>query len=265
MNKIVKRLLSVVAITTISLSLISCGQTKKDSTSTAASNTIVVGLDDSFPPMGFKNSKGELQGFDIDMAKEIAKRTNKEIKFMPYNWDGIIPGLKQKKFDVIISAMSVTPEREKEIAFSTPYLNERQVIVVKKDNTSIASPDDLKGKTVGVQKGSTSEDAIKDTKSTFKDTKLYDENIAALQDLQIGRIDAVVVDELVARYYIKEKADTYKVLDKSVATEPIAIGLRQEDKDLKATFDKVIKEMQEDGTLAKISKTWFGEDITSSK
>jgi polar amino acid transport system substrate-binding protein len=262
MNKFMKRLLTIVSIATISVSLVSCGQAKKDS---ASSNTIIVGLDDSFPPMGFKNSKGDLQGFDIDMAKEISKRLKKEIKFMPYNWDGIIPGLKQKKFDVIISAMSVTTEREKEIAFSTPYLNERQVVVVKKDNTSIAAPDDLKGKIVGVQKGSTSEDAIKDTKSTFKDTKLYDENIAALQDLKIGRIDAVVVDELVARYYIKEKADTYKVLEKAVTTEPIAIGLRKEDSDLKNSFDKTIKDMQQDGTLAKISKTWFGEDITSSK
>lgn len=253
-NKIVILLLIIMA----TMSFMACGQKKEDK----PTNKIVVGLDDSFPPMGFRNSKNELQGFDIDMANEIGKRLGKEMEFMPFNWDGIIPGLKQKKFDVIISAMSVTPEREKEIAFSTPYIQERQVVVVKKDNSSINNPTDLKGKVVGVQKGSTSELAMKDLTKDFKEVKYYNQNIDALKDLALGRVDAVAVDELVARYYIKDQADTYKVLDKELTIEPIAIGLRKEDSELKAKFDKALADMKQDGTLAKISNKWFGEDIT---
>lgn len=264
MKKIIK-LVSLILSSLLIMSLAGCGSSKDTSTADTKNgipSKIVVGLDDSFPPMGFRSDEDKIIGFDIDMANEMAKRMGVEIEYMPTEWSGVIPALNSKKFDVIISAMSVTEERKKEIAFSNPYILEKQVIVVKKDNTSINSSDDLKDKIVGVQLGSTSAEAIAPIRNTMKEVKEYDKNTEALQDLAIGRLDAVAVDELVARYYIKEHNDKYRVVEKEISKEPIAIGLRKEDTALIAKFNETLKAMQEDGTMTKISKAWFGEDIT---
>ncbi|MCY6484401.1 transporter substrate-binding domain-containing protein [Clostridium aestuarii] len=264
--KKINKLLTLLVSFMLILSLVGCGDNKgseKDIVNeNGIPNKIIVGLDDSFPPMGFRSEEDEIIGFDIDMANEMAKRMGVEIEYMPTEWSGVIPSLKSKKFTIIISAMSVSEERKKEIAFSNPYILEKQVIVVKKDNTSINSPENLKDKVVGVQLGSTSDEAIKPLKNTIKKVVQYDKNTEALQDLAIGRLDAVAVDELVARYYIKEHNDKYRVVEKEISKEPIAIGIRKEDTKLKEKFDETLKAMQEDGTMSKISKQWFGEDIT---
>lgn len=264
-KKINKILIPVLSI----MLLLGTAACSKDAASGKASSEkvdkIVIGLDDSFPPMEFRDSSNNLIGFDIDVANEISKRLNIKFEFMPTEWSGVIQSLNSKRFDIILSALSVTPDREKEIAFSKPYILEKQIVVVRKAETSINSPEDLKGKTVGVQMGSTSEEAMKDLEKDMKEVKKYDKNTDALQDLAIGRTDAVVVDELVGRYYIKEQGDKYKILSKELTKEPIAVGFRKADNDLKDKFDKVLDEMRKDGTMEKISKKWFGEDITSIK
>lgn len=262
-----KKLIALLFSFILVLSFAGC--TNKDASSNSETKDgipkkIIVGLDDSFPPMGFRSDEDKIIGFDIDMANEIAKRLGVEIEYKPTEWSGVIPSLKSNKFTVIISAMSVTEERKKEIAFSNPYILEKQVIVVKKDNNTINSSDDLKNKIVGVQLGSTSETAIAPIKNTMKEVRTYDKNTDALQDLAIGRLDAVAVDELVARYYIKEHNDKYRVVTKEISKEPIAIGFRKEDTVLINKFNETLKSMQEDGTMEKISKQWFGEDITKT-
>ncbi|WP_040212924.1 transporter substrate-binding domain-containing protein, partial [Clostridium polynesiense] len=211
---------------TIAFSLTACNESPSEIAE--SSNKILVGLDDSLPPMGFRSTSNELQGFDIDMAAEIGKKLNKEFIFTPYNWDGILLGLQSKKFDVIISALSVTSEREKEIGFTLPYLMEKQVIVTSK-NSAINSPEDLKGKVVGIQMGSTSYNALIPVKSTLKEVKEYKNNMDAINDLGTGRLEAVVIDELVARYYLKDHGSKYRIADKELTKEPVAIGVRKED------------------------------------
>ncbi|MCY6369726.1 amino acid ABC transporter substrate-binding protein [Clostridium ganghwense] len=264
--KKISKLATLILSSILIISLAGCGNSKSSSKDTITKdgipNKIVVGLDDSFPPMGFRSDEDKIIGFDIDMANEMAKRMGVEIEYMPTEWSGVIPALKTKKFTVIISAMSVTEERKKEIAFSNPYILEKQVIVVKKDNLTINSADDLKDKIVGVQLGSTSAEAISPIRNTMKEVKEYDKNTDALQDLAIGRLDAVAVDELVARYYIKEHNDKYRVVEKEISKEPIAIGFRKEDTALQNKFNETLKAMQKDGTMTKISEKWFGEDIT---
>lgn len=240
-----------------------CSRIETTSNSTNSKQKIVIGMDDSFPPMEFRDTKNNLQGFDIDLANEIGKRLNVEIEFMPTDWNGVIQSLQTKRFDIILSALSVTEDRKKQIAFSDPYILEKQIVVVQKSNTTIKTPDDLKGKIVGVQLGSTSEEAMKSIERSMQSVKRYDKNTEALQDLAIGRTQAVVVDELVGRYYIKEHSDKYRILDKELTKEPIAVGFRKDDTELKNKFNKVLKEMSKDGTLEKISKKWFGENITS--
>lgn len=227
---------------------------------------LTIGIDDAFPPMEFRNDKNELVGFDIDASKELAKRLGIKVEHIPTVWDTVILSLKSKKFDIVWSGMSITAEREKEIAFTKPYIMEKQVIVVKKGNKKVKGLKDLGEATVvGVQLGSTSEEALGKLNKKFKEIKKYDKNTDAFMDLKIGRIDALAVDELVGRYYLSTKPGEYSVLKESLLSEPIGIGLRKEDVALKEKIQKTLDGMFKDGTMKKISIKWFGDDITSWK
>jgi polar amino acid transport system substrate-binding protein len=227
---------------------------------------LVIGIDDAFPPMEFRNEKNELVGFDIDASKELGKRLGIKIEHVPTAWKGVIMSLKTKKFDIIWSGMSITAEREKEISFTKPYIMEKQVIVVKADNKKIKGLKDLGESTiVGVQLGSTSEEALAKLNKKFKEIKKYDTNTTAFMDLKIGRIDALAVDELVGRYYLAQRPGEYAVLSESLLSEPIGIGIRKEDVSLKDKIQKTLDAMFKDGTMKKISIKWFGDDITSWK
>lgn len=231
-----------------------------------AKGELVIGIDDAFPPMEFRNEKNELVGFDIDASKELAKRLGIKVRHVPTAWKGVIMSLKTGKFDIIWSGMSITAEREKEIAFTKPYIMEKQVIVVKAGNKKIKGLKDLGAATVvGVQLGSTSEEALAKLNKKFKEIKKYDTNTNAFMDLKIGRIDALAVDELVGRYYLSQKPGEYTVLSESLLSEPIGIGLRKEDAALKDKIQKTLDGMFKDGTMKKISIKWFGDDITSWK
>ena len=227
---------------------------------------LVIGIDDAFPPMEFRNEKNELVGFDIDASKELGKRLGIKIEHVPTAWKGVIMSLKTKKFDIIWSGMSITAEREKEISFTKAYIMEKQVIVVKADNKKIKGLKDLGESTiVGVQLGSTSEEALAKLNKKFKEIKKYDTNTTAFMDLKIGRIDALAVDELVGRYYLAQRPGEYAVLSESLLSEPIGIGIRKEDISLKDKIQKTLDAMFKDGTMKKISIKWFGDDITSWK
>jgi polar amino acid transport system substrate-binding protein len=227
---------------------------------------LTIGIDDAFPPMEFRNEKNELVGFDIDASKEVGKRLGIKVEHIPTVWDTVILSLKARKFDIVWSGMSITPEREKEIAFTKPYIMEKQVVVVKAGNKKIRSLKDLGADTVvGVQLGSTSEGALAKLNRKFKEIKKYDKNTDAFMDLSIGRIDALAVDELVGRYYLSQRPGKYTVLKEELTSEPIGIGLRKEDAALREKIQGALDSMFKDGTMKKISIKWFGDDITTWK
>ncbi|HPI91817.1 MAG TPA: amino acid ABC transporter substrate-binding protein [Deltaproteobacteria bacterium] len=263
-----KNVLVVVFMTALTLmlagSVFAAGDDSWDRVKKAGKLTI--GIDDAFPPMEFRNEKNELVGFDIDASKELAKRLGIKVEHIPTVWDTVILSLKSKKFDIVWSGMSITAEREKEIAFTKPYIMEKQVVVIKKGNKKITGLKDLGAETtVGVQLGSTSEEALAKLNKKFKEIKKYDKNTDAFMDLKIGRIDALAVDELVGRYYLSQKPGEYSVLKEELLSEPIGIGIRKEDVALKEKIQKTLDEMFKDGTMKKISIKWFGDDITSWK
>jgi len=227
---------------------------------------LTIGIDDAFPPMEFRNEKNELVGFDIDASRELGRRLGIKIEHIPTVWDTVILSLKAKKFDIVWSGMSITAEREKEIAFTRPYIMEKQVVVVKAGNKKIRSLADVgKDTVVGVQLGSTSEEALAKLDRTFKEIKKYDKNTDAFMDLSIGRIDALAVDELVGRYYLSQKPGQFVVLKEELTSEPIGIGLRKEDVALRNKIQSTLDAMFKDGTMKKISIKWFGDDITTWK
>jgi len=224
---------------------------------------LVAGLDDTFAPMGYRDAQtNELIGFDIDMGAELGKRLGVEIEWQPTDWDGVIAALNSKKFDVIISGMSVTDERKEVINFSKNYVNAGIGMVVSKDNTEISNAEDLKqldGERIATQTGSSGETACKEL--GLENVKLYDQYPEAFQDLAIGRVDVIIVDVTTAAHYVSKKPDTYKVVGERLVEEPYAIGIRKDDTDLKEAIDAALTEMMEDGTLTEISMKWFGDDV----
>lgn len=246
------------------LLLAGCGTNAGTTATTpAAPQKIVVGLDDNFPPMGFRDEKNELVGFDIDLAKEAAKRLGMQVEFKPIDWNSKEVELNSKKIDVLWNGLTITEDRKKNIAFTKAYMENRQIIVVL-PNSNIKTKANLAGKTVGVQDGSSSVDALNNdaaTLKTFKELKKYPDNVNALLDLKAGRVDAVVVDEIVGRYYTNKKPGEYTILSDNFGSEEYGVGLRKDDTQLLEKIQKALDDMKKDGTSAEISKKWFGENI----
>ncbi len=224
---------------------------------------LVLGLDDSFPPMGFRDENGDVAGFDIDLAKEVASRMGVKLEMQPIDWDAKILDLNSKDIDVIWNGLTITDERKGKIEFSKPYIANRQIVIVQKAS-GITTKADLDGKTVGIQLSSSADDAVNGdpaTVATLKEIVKYQDNVQALMDLETGRIDAVVVDEILGRYYISKKPGVYAVASEDFGAEEYGIGFRKDEVAFVAEVDRIMDEMAKDGTAASISKKWFAEDI----
>ncbi len=250
-------LLTLVVLTVLMAALTGCSGAKSD--------VFRVGVDDVYPPMEFKDDAGKIVGFDVELATEIAKKMGKKVEFVSTAWDGIFTSLDSKKFDCIISSVSINEERQQKYIFTNPYIANAQVIVVGKNNTSITSEKDLKGKKVGVQTGTTAdESAEKFVKETPFEIKKYDQIIQPFADMKVGRIDAIIVDEVVGKYYAAQDKQSFKVTGGRLTNEPIGVCLRKSDTELRDKVQKAIDDLKADGTMKKLSEKWFGEDLTSN-
>lgn len=226
----------------------------------------VLGLDASFPPMGFTEADGTITGYDIDLAKEVSKRLNLEFVAKPINWEAKELELSSGSIDCIWNGFTMTEERLEKMAFTSAYLNNDQILVVRNDGT-INSLKDAEEKVIGCQSGSSAEEAIESNKefaSSLKSVKKYEDNLTALNDLEVGGIDAVVMDSVVADYTIKIGKRNLTVVEESLSKEAYGIGFRNDENgiELRDKVQKVLLEMAEDGTVAKISENWFGKDIS---
>ena len=240
-----------------SLVLSGCGEQP------GAGGTFVMGLDDQFPPMGYRDNSGKIVGFDVDIATEVCKRLNMELKLEPIDWTIKENELDANMVDCLWNGYTITDERKAKVLFTEPYMKNRQILIIKSD-ASYAELKDFEGKKVALQSGSSAADAL-DSNAEFKESLgqviFFDDNNKALMDLEAGGCDAVLMDEIVARYYAKD--GKYKVLDISLADEEFGIGFRKEDTELMQKVQKTLKEMATDGKLAEISTKWFGKDITT--
>ncbi len=250
--------------------LVACGKKEEPAQAAApapapaaAPAAIVIGLDDHFPPMGFRDEKNEIVGFDIDLAREAGKRLGVEVTFKPIDWSAKEAELNGKRIDVLWNGLTITEERKANILFTKPYLENRQIIVVP-EKSAINAKIGLKGKIVGVQDGSSAVDAVNkdaETAKSLKELKKFSDNVTALMDLSAGRLDAIVVDEIVGRYYVAKKPGEYRVLEENFGTEDFGVGVRKDDTELMGKIDKALDDMKADGTAATISTKWFGKDI----
>ncbi len=263
-----KKLTSLLMLSlTAGVLLSGCGN--KDSAPAAQSaaapalpTKIVIGLDDNFPPMGFRNEKNELVGFDISMAQEATRRMGIEAEFKPIDWSAKEAELNGKRVDMLWNGLTITEERKKNIAFTSPYMENHQIIVVPRSST-IKTKAELANRVIGIQDGSSAIDAVQrdPIAASFKELKKFGDNVTALMDLSTGRLDAVVLDEVVGRYYTAKRPDDYAVLEDNFGTEEYGVGLRKDDSELLVGLQKALDEMKADGSAARISTEWFGKDI----
>ncbi len=226
--------------------------------------SFILGFDAGFAPMGFKDESGEYVGFDIDLANEVASRLGLEIVFQPINWDTKEMELKNGNIDLIWNGLTITEERKQNMLFSDPYMNNQQIIVVAADS-GITSKADLAGKTVAAQVDSSAMEAIAaqpDVMNTFGDLIESPDYVEALMELKQGSVDAVVVDEMTGRYYVlADNADAYVVLEDTFGDEQYGIGFRLEDTAFRNMIQEALNAIIADGTAAKISEKWFGDNV----
>ena len=256
-----KKLLA--ALTVALLATVSIGAHAKDW------STIRFGVDASYPPFESKGTDGKLVGFDIDLGNEICKRVGAKCVWVENDFDGMIPALKAKKFDGVLSSMSMTPQRAEQIAFSSKLFNTPTRLVAKQGSGILPTAESLKGKTVGVEQGTIQETFAK-TYWEPAGAKVvpYQNQDQVYADLISGRLDAALQDAVQADQgflktprgkgfaFVGKDLDDPKILGNGAG-----IGMRKEDTDLKAKVDKAIADMIKDGTYKKIEKKYFDFDV----
>jgi len=274
-KSILKRVFTAITAGAMVFAFAGCSGDKKDSSSTTGedvslqkvidSGKLVLGLDATFKPMGYTNDKDEIVGFDIDVAEEVCKRMGVKLVKESINWETKEQDLNAGRIDCIWNGMSVSPSRAEEMNLSEPYMKNSMVFVVPVDSDA-KTMDDLSKKVIGVQNGSTAQDIL--NASDIADTiteQAMPTNIEALQQMELGLVDAVFLDSVVANYEITSSGKNYIVLPDGLEEEEYAIGFRKNDQKLRDEVQKILGEMKADGTLGEISTEWFGSDITTVK
>ena len=231
-------------------------------------NTFIVGFDAEFPPYGYKDDSGNYVGFDLDLAKEVCERNNWTFKAQPIDWDAKDAELDSGSIDCIWNGFTING-RENDYTWSEPYIDNKQVIVVKSDS-GIKSLDDLAGKTVETQKDSSALSALQGDNKTLADTfatltEVADYN-TAFMDLESGACEAVAIDIGVAQYQVssKDNPDAYTILDDSISSEQYGIGFKKGNDALKDQVQKTLDEMFEDGTVEKIAQNYSDSGVPGS-
>jgi polar amino acid transport system substrate-binding protein len=231
------------------------------STAVAHAQTIRIATEGAYPPFNAKNAAGELIGFDVDIAKALCAEMKAECTLVAQDWDGIIPGLVAKKYDLIVASMSITEERKRSVAFSDPYYSNFLQFVARKGAGLTPTVDGLKGKTLGAQRATVSSQHLEDKFRRTARIKVYDKQTAAWLDLKAGRVDAVLVDIYPGHDWLKANADHEFVGARIDINDKIGIAARKEDQALLQRVNKALKAIRDDGTYAKINAKYFPFDI----
>ena len=236
----------------------------------SAGNVLVIGIDDEFAPLAFRDESGQLVGFDIDLASETAKRMGVTFKFKPIDWNNKREEITSGNVDIIWNGLDINDERREYMIFSKPYMEDRQVLLVKTGNAQgLRSESDLSGKIVGVQAGANSETFINaddKLKAELKVFKTYAKFGKAVDALKRGEIEVFVCDEMVARYEMHAQPDQFELVPLlSGEVTEMGIGFRKDDVALRDRVQAAFDEIVRDGTAKKISEKWFEADLISFK
>ncbi len=250
MKKFSKILALAMAAAMFVLCLTGCGSSGKTVESIQKAGQLVIATSPDFPPFEELGSDGEVTGIEIDILNMICDELGVELKIEQMSFDSVIPGIVAGKYDVGVSGISVTPEREKNVLFTTPYCLAAQAIVVTADSP-IKSKADLEGKTVAVQTGTTAE--VFCMEQNFK-VMSFEANSDAELALLTGKVDAWVIDDLTAAdmvsVYNEDNGQVLVILDEAMTTEPYAFAFSKDDEELVKGINEILSKLIADGTIA---------------
>jgi cystine transport system substrate-binding protein len=224
---------------------------------------IKVGMMGTYPPYNFLNDKKELDGFDVDIAKELAKRIGVKPEFTAQEFSGLIPSLQKKKFDAVISQVTITEDRKKAIDFTEPYITNHVNIIVNNKTNDITKLEDFKGKTIGVGLGTNDESYLRNEvlpKVGDFEIKTYDDVITSLKDLNSGRIDATINNLYALKPILDKNGFQIKAVGEPIKSDQAGVAINKNSPELKDALNKALKDMKDDGTYKTIFKKWFGEE-----
>ncbi len=224
---------------------------------------LIIGLDDTFAPMGFRDEAGNLVGFDIDLANAVCEQLGVTATFKPIDWDSKELALSSGTIDCVWNGMSITPERQEQMSLSQAYLNNK-IVIMTKEGVTVNSKEDLADYQIGIQAGSAALEAVKaddiynSIQGNLTEYPTYDEVIL---DMQAGRLDCMIIDEVYGGYKNAKMDQAFSVSDVNFGDDLYAIGFRKSDTELTQAVNDALNALIEDGTAAQISNEWFGADI----
>ncbi|EEU29674.1 putative cystine-binding periplasmic protein [Limosilactobacillus coleohominis 101-4-CHN] len=263
MKKWLKRISVIGASLLAMVALAACGRSSSsNSPQLVKKGTLTVGLEGTYAPYSYREN-GKLTGFEVDMARALAKKMGYKVKFVPTKWDSLIAGVGSHKFDMAINNIAMTPERQKAYLFSTPYIYSKTSLIMKKDNNDIKNVNDIKGKKIAAATGTANADNVK----KFGGDNVSSPDFAtAMSLIRQGRVQAAMNSKEAFLYYQRtNNADDLKemtVPTSKIPSQKIGILMAKNNKGLKKKTDKALNELRKDGTLKRLSDKYFQENIT---
>ncbi|MGQ0548644.1 MAG: basic amino acid ABC transporter substrate-binding protein [Armatimonadota bacterium] len=223
---------------------------------------IKIGSDTTYPPFEIVDAQKNIVGFDPDLMAEICRRANCKATFVSTAWDGIFVALAQGQFDAVVSGVTISDERRKTVDFSEPYLRYGQVVLVRTEETAITGVDTLRGKTVGVQTGTTNDEKATALQKEGKvgDVKRYETFALAVKALINKDLDAVIIDGPAGDGHMAVNPGTLKKVGEPFTSEALGIAIKQGETGLKTAFDAALAQMKSDGTIDRLYQKWFVEN-----
>lgn len=265
-----KKILALMMTAVMIFAFAACGDASTGSNGSADSDsltlkdgTLKVAMEIGYPPMEYFDKDGTTPiGFDVEMSKAIAEYLGLEVEYVDVAWDGIFSGLDSDKYDIVCSSCSITPERQKNFLMTEPYVQNRIELLVPQGSDITGLLDgSVEGKSVAVQAETTCDIYLKNH-DTGCDVMQYDKIINCFDELKAGRVDAVLVDSVVASYYLGEDEDKYSVVWEGEDAEPLGITLKKGNDQLCEKIEEALDALAADGTTSEIAKKYFGSDIT---
>lgn len=254
-----RRLLATALVMVLALGLLAgCGGSKSVADRVKQSGVLKVGFEGTYPPFNYLNEQNQYDGFDVDIANEIARRLGVKTEFVATEWKGLIGGLDADKFDVIIAQMSITEERKQSIDFTDPYVITGAVLATKKGGKRYASLDDLKGATVATGAGTTFHDILKGVEGI--ELKTYDSFGDYVADVLNGRADVLMNDQLTVGYAIASGNLDLEITSPVLNEDVIGIGVKKGNEEFVKQLNQILSEMKADGTYREIFMKWFGTE-----
>lgn len=261
MKKIIIGILGVVVLLIVAIVLMSGKENVTND------NVLVIGLDDSFPPMGFRNENNEIVGFDIDIAKAVCEKLGMEMKLQQISWASKEQELNSGNIDCIWNGFAYTEERAKTMTLTENYIKGKNIFILK-DGSTVKSQSELQKMKIGVQSGSSQQLDLENSEFG-KNVEIisYSDNLTAFMDLETGGVDSIFCSSIIGNYLIQSKNKNYETIDSeniSVSNGSV-VAFKQGNTELRDKIQNALYELKADGTLKQISEKWFGEDMITVK